>query len=109
MAIEIANAISAYNNAVQRIGEGAAGDSGGGSGTGAVGGSEFSAMLQRFAENAVEAGKEGERQSAAAAAGQADINDVVTAVAEAELTLNAVVAVRDKVIEAYQSIIRMPI
>jgi flagellar hook-basal body complex protein FliE len=34
---------------------------------------------------------------------------VVTAVAEADLTLQTVVAVRDRVIEAYQNIMRMPI
>jgi len=31
------------------------------------------------------------------------------AVSEAELTLNTVVAVRDKVLEAYREILRMPI
>ena len=35
--------------------------------------------------------------------------DVVTAVAEAEATLQTVVAVRDKVIAAYNDIIKMPI
>ncbi len=42
------------------------------------------------------------------AAGQADIVDVVNAVNSAELTLDTVVAVRDKVISAYQSIMQMP-
>ena len=36
-------------------------------------------------------------------AGQADIVDVVNAVNTAEITLDTVVAVRDKVISAYQS------
>ena len=35
--------------------------------------------------------------------------DVVTAVANAELTLETVVAIRDQVIQAYQEVIRMPI
>ena len=43
------------------------------------------------------------------AAGKADLNSVVVAVAEAELTLNTVVAVRNKVIESYREILRMPI
>jgi flagellar hook-basal body complex protein FliE len=42
-------------------------------------------------------------------AGQADIVDVVNAVNAAELSLDTVVAVRDKVIQAYQSIMQMPI
>jgi len=33
---------------------------------------------------------------------------VITAVAEAEVTLQTVVAVRDRVIEAYRDIARMP-
>ena len=47
--------------------------------------------------------------SAAAAAGKANIDQVVIAVAEAESTLNTVVAVRDKVLDAYREILRMPI
>lgn len=41
--------------------------------------------------------------------GKVELSDLVTAVANAELTLNTVVAVRDRVINAYQEIIRMPI
>ena len=43
------------------------------------------------------------------AAGKADLGQVVTAVSNAEVTLQAAVAVRDKVIQAYMDIIRMPI
>ena len=39
---------------------------------------------------------------------RADIGQVVTAVAEAEVTIQTIVAIRDKVIEAYKDIIRMP-
>ncbi len=53
--------------------------------------------------------REGEAQSLQEAAGAADINDVVMAVNKAELTLQTVVTLRDKVIQAYQEIIRMPI
>ncbi len=41
--------------------------------------------------------------------GKVELSDLVTAVTNAELTLNTVVAVRDKVINAYQEILRMPI
>ncbi|GGE40073.1 flagellar hook-basal body complex protein FliE [Marinicauda pacifica] len=44
-----------------------------------------------------------------AATGQAELVDVVTAVAAAEVQLETVVAVRDQVIKAYQEILRMPI
>lgn len=40
---------------------------------------------------------------------QADITNVVSAVSDAELTLKTMVSVRDKLIAAYQEILRMPI
>jgi flagellar hook-basal body complex protein FliE len=41
--------------------------------------------------------------------GKVDLTDLVTAVSSAELTLNTVVTVRDRVIGAYQDILRMSI
>jgi len=77
--------------------------------SGSAEGGDFSAMVKGFAEGAVKSGQQAEQQTTAAAAGKADLNSVVMAVSEAELTLNTVVAVRDKVIEAYREILRMPI
>ena len=51
----------------------------------------------------------GETAAAQGAAGKGDIVQVVNAVTAAELTLETVVAVRDRVISAYQDIMRMPI
>ena len=39
---------------------------------------------------------------------RSDITDLVTSIANAELALNTIVTIRDKVISAYQDIIRMP-
>ena len=50
-----------------------------------------------------------EQMPAAAAAGEAELLDVVTAVSAAEISLETVVAVRDEVVRAYQEILRMPI
>ena len=69
----------------------------------------FSDALREATEGAMSSLREGEAQSLKAAAGTADINDVVMAVGKAEMTLNTVVALRDKVIHAYQEILRMPI
>jgi flagellar hook-basal body complex protein FliE len=66
-------------------------------------------MVKNFAQTAVEKSEMSEQLSAAAAAGKANIDQVVIAVAEAESTLNTVVAVRDKVLAAYREILRMPI
>ncbi|MDP6573081.1 MAG: flagellar hook-basal body complex protein FliE [Rhodospirillales bacterium] len=70
---------------------------------------EFANLVKGAIDGAIETGQEGERKSLSAITGQGDLNKVVTAVAEAEITLQTVVAVRDKVLEAYKEIIRMPI
>ena len=50
-----------------------------------------------------------EAAAAGVAAGEASLVDVVTAVSAAEVSLEAAIAVRNRVIEAYQEIMRMPI
>jgi len=42
-------------------------------------------------------------------AGEADLTDVVAAVNSAETTLQVVTGLRDRMIQAYQEILRMPI
>jgi len=71
-------------------------------------GQDFSDLVKGALNDAVKVGRESERLSIAGIAGQADLSQVVTAVAQAEVTLQTVVAVRDKVIDAYKEIIRMP-
>ena len=73
------------------------------------GSGSFSDFLSGALHNAVQTLQTGEQMAAKQAAGKADIVDVVNAVNSAELTLDTVVAVRDKVIAAYQSIMQMPI
>ncbi len=72
-------------------------------------GGGFGDMLGEALQQAVNASKQSEAVSARAVAGKADVTDVVTAVTNAEVALDTVVAVRDRVISAYQEIIRMPI
>ena len=43
------------------------------------------------------------------AAGKANIVDVVTAVAETDVAIDALVSVRDRVIHSYEEIMKMPI
>ncbi|MDA8230559.1 MAG: flagellar hook-basal body complex protein FliE [Magnetospirillum sp.] len=72
-------------------------------------GADFASVLKDTAKGAVNTLKEGETATAAGIAGKADIRDVVAAVTSAELTLETVVNVRDKVVNAYNEILRMPI
>ncbi len=71
--------------------------------------SDFADMLKDATQGAAEVLREGEAQSLKAVAGTADLNDVVAAVGKAELTLQTVVTLRDRVIQAYQEVLRMPI
>lgn len=52
---------------------------------------------------------EGERAAQAAMTGNADPHALVMALAQSELAVETAVAVRDKVVEAYQEILRMPV
>ena len=69
----------------------------------------FGSMLSQAVGQLVETGRAAEAKQAAYAAGKGDIVDVVTAVAETEVALDTMVSMRDKVIQAYESIMSMPI
>ena len=69
----------------------------------------FGELVRTALQDSVNAAKKSEQISAQAVVGKADVTDVVTAVNSAEMALDTVVAVRDRVISAYQEIMRMPI
>jgi flagellar hook-basal body complex protein FliE len=72
-------------------------------------GGSFGSVLEQVAKDAIGTMRNGEQMSAKGAIGKADLTDVVTAVTNAEVTLQTFTAVRDKVVNAYQEILRMPI
>ena len=72
-------------------------------------GGEFASLVKEAVAAASEAVRQSEGTSLKAIAGEADLTEVVAAVSNAELTLRTVIAVRDRVIQAYQEILRMPI
>ena len=69
----------------------------------------FTSALKEAIGAVSETGKKSDIQSRAMANGKSNMVDVVTAVAETEVAIDAVVAVRDKVIAAYEEIMKMPI
>ena len=98
----ITSAITAYNRAVRGdrpADEPSAGESR----------DDFADLVKGAIREAINIQERSENLSIQGISDQADLNQVVTAVAEAEITLQTVVAVRDKVLEAYREIIRMPI
>lgn len=72
-------------------------------------GDKFAAMLKDVVDAMAKTGGAAETQAVAGATQDAELVDVVTSIAAAQLTLETVVAVRDKVIAAYQDIMKMPI
>ncbi|CAO4167886.1 flagellar hook-basal body complex protein FliE [Methylorubrum populi] len=69
----------------------------------------FGGLLQQSLDGVAQAGAQADRAALSAAAGKTNVVDVVTAVAESETALQTLVAVRDRVISAYEEIMRMPI
>src|ERR1700744_4812016 len=104
MAIPAA-AAAAYQ-AVQQMGQTAGAAS---SATTAASGGGFSDFLSGAIKDSIGTIRQGEQAATQQATGKANIVDVVNSVNAAEITLDTVVAVRDKVVAAYQSIMNMPI
>lgn len=70
----------------------------------------FGEVLKGFVGQAVDAQKNAESLTLAAAQGDSvALQDVVQAVSKAELTLQTLVTVRDRAVEAYQQIMQMPV
>jgi flagellar hook-basal body complex protein FliE len=65
--------------------------------------------VKDFAAGFVETLQAGEETAAAAMTGRADSHALVQALAQTELAVETAVTVRDKVVEAYQEILRMPV
>jgi flagellar hook-basal body complex protein FliE len=69
----------------------------------------FAKLVQSSLGDMAKATAASEAQALKAVTGKADITEIVAAVSNAEMALETVVAVRDRVISAYQDIIKMPI
>jgi flagellar hook-basal body complex protein FliE len=96
-------AANAYASAARILDIGAAGK---GSETD---GPSFSAVLKEAIGGVMEVGRKSDAQTVAMASGKANVMDVVTAVAETDVAVSTLVSVRDKVIAAYEDIMKMAI
>ncbi len=65
----------------------------------------FANTVRSFAETM----REAETTAVDGMMGKADPQSVVTAIASAEIAVQSAVAIRDKVVESYQEILRMPV
>jgi flagellar hook-basal body complex protein FliE len=99
----ITDATNAYSSALNQLKK-ASGSEDAGEGSGAA----FGDILKDSLKSAVETQHKSEKISGAALAGKADMTDVLQAVTNAEMALNTVLAVRDKVVSAYEQVMRTP-
>jgi flagellar hook-basal body complex protein FliE len=96
--------------ALAKIGNDTANIGGGLGNTAAQGsGPSFSNVLKDVIDAVSEAAHKSDAQAQAVASGKANMIDVVTAVAETETTFQTLVSVRDKVIAAYEDVLKMQI
>ena len=72
-------------------------------------GSDFGKVLADQLQGVMDAGKASDKMSMDLVNGKANVVDVVTAISQTELAMESMVAVRDRVISAYEEIMRMPI
>lgn len=110
--IKSLDAANAYASAIKNQGNSSAVGSVGGIGSLGGGGQEnktFSDMIAQTLGGTAGAVNQSTNAGISAMNGNADLVDVVTTVQNAEMVVETVVAVRDKVIAAYNDIIKMPI
>lgn len=77
--------------------------------SGAGSGPSFGETLAAAARQTIVGLQQSEKTAAAGMVGKADPHSVVEALAATELALETAVTVRDRVVEAYQEILRMPV
>jgi flagellar hook-basal body complex protein FliE len=69
----------------------------------------FGAALQGAVSNLTSLGQDADAKSVQAMSGKGNLTDVVMAVSKVEMALQATIAVRDKVVSAYQDVMRMSV
>ncbi len=78
-------------------------------GGGGSAGDSFGSMLEHTLSGAVATGQDADASATNAVVNGGDVTHVVAAVSQAQLALQEVVAVRDKVVQAYQDVMKMTI
>ena len=69
----------------------------------------FGALVENLVTSTAQSMRTAEQATANQVAGKGDLIDVVTAIGAAETALDTMVAVRDRVVSAYQDIMRLQI
>ena len=78
-------------------------------GASAGAGSRFTQALQRMLDSTEQSSAEANEKVGAMLDGSGDVHDAMIALQRAEMTLQLTVQVRNKLLQAYQDIMRMPV
>ena len=105
MAVPFNAVAAAYNQASKLITDKASPVAGG---EGAQG-TDFGKLLSQSLQGVIDSGNASDKASLDLVNGKANVVDVVTAISQTEIAMESMVAIRDKVISAYEEIMRMPI
>jgi len=70
---------------------------------------DFAKLLTDNLQAVIDSGRDSEQKSLDLMNGKGNVVDVVTAISQTEMAVESVVTVRDRVISAYEEIMRMPI
>ncbi len=98
MAINIADALNAYKTSLKGMDtENEAAP---------AGGSSFGDMLGGMLKTSMDSLKAADKVSMDAVAGKASVNQIVTAVSTAEVELQKLIGIRDRLLSAYQELMR---
>lgn len=69
----------------------------------------FGRAMTQALDQAVEIGHTADNQAMKAISGGGNLTEVVAALSHAEVTLQTATAIRDRVVQAYQDVMKMPI
>jgi flagellar hook-basal body complex protein FliE len=100
MAINVGEILNAYRSTMKSA-EGVEAE-----GINKVGGAQFGTILDHVLSGTVDTLHNAEKVSLAAVQGKANINEVISAVSSAEVALQTVVTIRDRLVAAYQELMR---
>jgi flagellar hook-basal body complex protein FliE len=104
----MANAVDVSNAYINTLKQ-ASGATAPGKTSGDDGGVSFGALLKQSTQSAIDAQYTSEKVAAKAVLGKADMTEVLQAVNDAEIALNTALAIRDRLVQSYQEIMRTPI
>ncbi len=108
MSINSLQASNAYNEALQNL-QGATSNTPSSNLSPNIAEGTFSELLSDALSQTNANIQSAEKAGSAVVTGDASLVDVVTSISAAEISLEAAIAVRNRMIEAYQEIMRMPI